>query len=159
MEKIIIVAVADNNVIGAGGNIPWHSKEELQHFKNTTLGFPVVMGRKTFESIGKPLKGRLNIVITSKNPADFNFEDLMIAHSLQTAFKICEERNSEKVFVIGGGSVYREALPVCDRIIMTKMNLSVEGDTFFPAVDASVWSLEKEEKHGGFTVNFYIKKN
>ena len=158
MEKIIIVAVAENNVIGSAGKIPWHSKEELQHFKNATMGFPIIMGRKTFESIGKPLKGRLNIVITHKDPSEFNFEGLAVCGSIYEAFKICDDQKNEKVFIIGGGEIYSEALPVCDRIIVTKMNLKVAGDTFFPEIRPSEWMLEKEEKFTEFVVNYYIKR-
>lgn len=152
MKKIIIVAAAKNNVIGKDGTIPWHSKEDLKHFKSITMGFPIIMGRKTFESIGKPLKGRLNIVISRNFDYKSKFEDVVIVNQLDEAFIRCETENYEKVFIIGGGEIYKEALKTADEIILTQMNLQVEGDTYFPQIKPDNWNLISEEKFDEFDI-------
>ena len=157
MKKIIIVAAANNNVIGKNGKIPWHSKEDLKHFKNTTMGFPIIMGRKTFESIGKPLKGRLNIVITRNKEFKVDFGDVLIFNKLDDAFKKCEAEEYKKVFIIGGGEIYNEALKNADEIIFTKMNLQVDGDTFFPQVNLENWKLFSEERFHEFDILRYTR--
>lgn len=158
MKIIIIVAVAENNVIGKDGKIPWHSSAELKHFKNTTMGSPIIMGRKTFESIGKVLPGRLNIVL-SHTPGKLRKSDGMVAvHNLDEALNICREQNAEKVFIIGGASVYKEALAFADEIILTRMNLKPEGDTFFPEIDSVQWSLKEKEEKEEFTIEVYERR-
>ncbi len=158
MKKIIIVAVSENNVIGSNGKIPWHSKAELKHFKNTTMGNPIIMGRKTFESIGKVLPGRLNIVLT-KTPERFEeSENLKFFSDLNDALNFCSEQNAEKVFIIGGESVYKEAMKAADEIILTRMKITVEGDTFFPKVDSNFWRLSKTEKGEEFNIEYYERK-
>ncbi len=158
MKIIIIVAVSENNVIGKEGKIPWHSGAELKHFKETTMGNPIIMGRKTFESIGKVLPGRLNIVLTGKAEEFKNFEDLIIASSLDEALNICREQNQEKVFIIGGASVYEEALNFADEIILTRMKLKVDGDTYFPHINFEEWSLKKKEEREEFNIEVYERR-
>ena len=115
MKKIIISAVALNGVIGrSNGEMPWHSKDEFQHFKSTTWGFPIIMGRVTFETLGKPLKGRLNIILTQRNNLNYDFDDVKIFNTLGSAYKFCKEQNYEKVFIIGGAQMYKEALISAD---------------------------------------------
>ena len=125
-ELVLIVAVSENNVIGFNGKIPWFIQEDLKRFRNLTLGNSVVMGRKTFESIGKPLEKRQNIVLTERN--DFFYEGIEIAHSLDEALRLA---NREKVFFIGGRKVYENALNVVDRMEITLVRGSYEGDIFF----------------------------
>ncbi len=159
MKIIIIAAISQNNVIGKEGKIPWHSSAELKHFKATTMGNPIIMGRKTFESIGKALPGRLNIVITSR-PEKFNeTDDLLAFVSLDKALEYCREQNSPKVFIIGGASLYKEALKFADEMILTKMKFEVEGDTFFPDFKKAQWHLKSSEDQDEFIVEVYERKS
>ena len=131
----LIVAVAKNGVIGTGGTMPWHITEDFAHFKAVTLGHSVVMGRKTYESIGRPLPRRRNIVITRN--AELSIEGCEMATSLEAALALCE--GEEEVFVIGGGEIYRQAMPLADKLYITHVGIEVEGDTCFPNIDPTVW--------------------
>lgn len=156
MEIIIIAAVAKNNVIGIDGKIPWHSREELQHFKKTTMSFPIIMGRKTFESIGKALPGRLNIVI-SRNNTFTTPDGVELVSNIDNALVLCKSQNVKKVFIIGGGEIYKNMFPIADKLIITKFDLSVEGDTYFPEISDKIWNETNIEKFQEFTVHTYEK--
>ena len=133
MKLSIIVAAARNGVIGKDGKIPWHIPEDMKHFKEITTGHIVIMGRKTYESIGRALPNRLNVVLTS-NPSTVN-EDVAFACDMDEALGFASAMQgkwSEEVFIIGGERVYREALPHVDKIYITQIDRDVEGDTFFP---------------------------
>ena len=158
MEKIIIAAISKNNVIGKDGKIPWHSKEELQHFKKTTISFPVIMGRKTWEAIAKPLKGRLNVVITRDQSFSTQFHEVIVFQSLQLAFSYFSTSIYSKVFIIGGGEIFSEAIDKVDSLILSEMNFETEGDTFFPEIDGTKWTLDTNELFTDFTVHHYIRK-
>ncbi|KAF0189933.1 MAG: dihydrofolate [Desulfobulbaceae bacterium] len=132
MEVIIIAAMAANRVIGSNGSIPWHLPEELQWFKATTMGHPLIMGRKTYESIGRPLPGRTTIVV-SRHP-DSSFPGCSLAASLNEALGQCAD--SEKVFIAGGAQIYSLALPFTDTILLSVLEQEVAGDTFFPQIPA-----------------------
>ncbi len=140
----IIAAVASNGVIGSANALPWRLPEDLKRFKALTLGHPVIMGRKTFESIGRPLPGRRNIVI-SRNAA-FSAEGCETAASLDAALAACAGTTDE-VFVIGGGQIYAEALPVSDKLYLTEIKAEVDGDTRFPGFDRSAWRESLREPH------------
>ena len=116
----LIAAVAENGVIGKDNKLPWHLPADLQFFKKTTLGHPIIMGRKNFESIGRMLPGRTNIVLT-KNP-DFIADGIKIANSLNEAFKIASDTDADECFVIGGSEIYKEALPFCQKLYITKVH-------------------------------------
>ena len=139
----IIVAAARNGVIGSGNRMPWHISEDLKRFKTITLDHPVVMGRKTFESLGRPLPGRTNVVIT-RNPG-YEAEGCKVVCSLGEALALFEE--AQEVFVIGGGEIYREAMLVADRLYITWVEGDFEGDTFFPQIDHALWRITWREKH------------
>ncbi len=158
MEKIIIAAISKNNVIGLDGKIPWHSKEELQHFKQTTMSFPVIMGRKTWEVIAKPLKGRLNVVITRNQSFSTQFHEVIVFQSLQLAFSYFSTSIYNKVFIIGGGEIFSEAIDKVDSLNLSEMNFEAEGDTFFPEIDGTKWVLDSNELFTDFTVHHYIRK-
>ena len=133
----IIVAIAQNGTIGDKNSLLWHIKEDMRFFRTTTSGHPVIMGRKTFESLGsKPLPKRTNIVITR---ADREFEGALTAHSLEDAIRMAGE--DEEIFIMGGAQIYREALSVVDRMYITVVERDYEGDTSFPEVDYSQWKL------------------
>ncbi len=160
MKKIIISAVAKNGVIGrSDGVMPWHSKEEFQHFKKTTLGFPVIMGRITFETLGKPLNGRLNIVITSSTNLKIDFDEVKIVKSLEYAYSFCVKQNYEKVFVIGGGKIYKQAMDTVDEMVISIMNFEAEGDVYFPEIDNKIWEVKSRDKRDEFEIFYYIRKN
>lgn len=137
----IIVAIAHNNVIGAGNSLIWHISEDLRRFKAITTGHPVIMGRKTYESIGRPLPNRTNVVITRQ--ADFAVEGCTVVHSLQEASALFPE--NEELFIIGGGQIYAEALPLAKRLYLTEVDADYEGDTYFPQWDQSEWNLIEKD--------------
>ncbi len=139
----LIVARARNGVIGRDNTLPWRLPEDLQHFKRTTLGAPIIMGRKTWDSIGRPLPGRRNIVV-SRNHA-LELAGAEVVGSLEDAQRLCA--GVEQVFLIGGAQLYAEALPSADRLIVTEIDADVPGDAFFPAVDRSIWIETSREKH------------
>jgi len=157
LKVIIIAAVAQNGVIGKDEKIPWHSSEEFKHFKKTTLGFPVVMGRKTFESLGKPLQGRENIVIT-RNKNYSNTEKIKICSSLNNAIVYCKTLSKEKIFIIGGSQIYREAISIADELLISEMKFETAGNIFFPEIDKAVWINEKDVfENDEFKVKSYKK--
>lgn len=139
MEKCIIVAIADNNAIGRNNELLWHISEDLRFFKRTTLGSPVIMGRKTFESIGRALPGRVNIVVSRGFSTG---EEVEVVSSLEGAFAVAEDTNLEKCFVIGGGQIYAQALDFADRLVVTHVHTVIEdADTFFPAINPEIWNV------------------
>jgi len=149
MKLSLIAATANNNAIGRNNELPWHLPQDLKYFKSATLGKPVIMGRKTFESIGKPLPGRTNIVVTRQK--DWKFSGVLVAQSLDEALAIAEqfrnEQNSlaEEVMVIGGAEIYRHALALADRVYLTRIAADVEGaDAYFPQLPDNQWALVSE---------------
>jgi len=139
----LIVAVSRNNVIGKGGVLPWRLSDDLRHFKATTLGKPVIMGRKTWESIGKPLPGRQNIVISRQR--DFVAKGCEVAATADAAITLAGD--AQEIMVIGGTQVYAMFLPRADRLYVTRVHAVVEGDAFFPAIDDGEWTLLTDELH------------
>ena len=141
MRLSLIVAVAKNRVIGNKNEMPWHLPADFAYFKKITTGHPIIMGRKTFESIGRPLPGRRNIVV-SRNPA-FQADGVEVVHSLDKAVTACQ---SEDSFVIGGATLYAEALPRVDRVYLTEVDAAPDGDTLFPALDKNQWREISRER-------------
>ena len=146
----IIVAVAANNAIGRGNRLLWHLPQDLKYFKEVTTGHPVVMGRKTYESIGRPLPGRRNIVLTRsgklesvqiKNPDTTTLEAIS---GIEEFLKLAQEAPQEEFFILGGGELYRTMLPYADKLYITHIEATVEdADTFFPQIEPEIWSLER----------------
>lgn len=141
MKISLIVAAATNNVIGRDGGLPWHLFEDLQRFKQVTIGKPIIMGRLTYESIGKPLPERRNIVISSQD--GLNIEGCECVATPEDALRLAA--GAEEVMVIGGGRVYEQMLPMADRIYMTLINAPVDGDTFFPEISNEEWQVVEQE--------------
>jgi dihydrofolate reductase len=143
MKISLIVAMASNRVIGLNNKMPWHLSADLKRFKKITMGSPILMGRKTFESIGRPLPGRTNIILT-RNPA-YTQEGCVVVNDLETAIWTgC--RNSGEIFVIGGSDLYAALLPRAETIYLTEIRKEFPGDTFFPALDMNNWSeVERED--------------
>lgn len=157
----LIAAVARNGIIGSNKDLPWRIKSEMQYFKRTTIGKPIVMGRKSLESLGKPLPGRANIVIT-RNP-DFYVEGCIIVPSLQAgldaARDIALRDGIDEIFIGGGADIYRQTLPLAQKLYLTEVHLEPEGDTSFPDFDRSAWQETKREFHAalpGETADYTI---
>ena len=149
MKTIIIVAMTQDRVIGRGGRLPWYLPDDLKFFRRATIGHAVIMGRKTFESIGKPLAGRRNIVISRNpnypmsivpSPSQDSRTDLSLTHSLDSALDLCRRRCEENAFIIGGAQIYELALPIADEMIITHVEgENITGDTYFPEWDEKDW--------------------
>lgn len=141
IKTCIIAAIADNGVIGDNGHLPWRIKSELKFFKEKTLGKPVIMGRKTFESLKAPLKDRTNIVVT-RDPA-YQSADIVVATSLDDAMtiakRIATETNVNEIMIAGGAEIYKQALPKTHRFYLTEIHLSPSGDTLFPPINPGEW--------------------
>jgi dihydrofolate reductase len=143
MTVSLVVAASTNNVIGRDGGLPWRLPDDLRHFKRITTGKPVIMGRRTFESIGRPLPDRHNIVMT--RAPDYAAEGCDVVSSVAEALDVAG--GADEVMVIGGGQVYRDFLPRADRIYMTRVQADVQGDAFFPGIDGNGWRLVSAEHH------------
>lgn len=141
MQKSIIVAKAENNVIGKDNDLIWHMPNDLKHFRNTTMGHYIIMGRKTFEATKKPLPGRTSIVITRNK--DYKAEGYIVVNTIDEALKLGEENKQEEVFILGGGEIYKQAMELADKIYLTEIKESFEGDTYFPEIDYSKWQETK----------------
>jgi dihydrofolate reductase len=139
----LVVAMSENRVIGRGGKLPWHLPKDLQHFKKLTVDHTVIMGRKTFEEIQRPLTNRRNVVIT-RNRA-FHPHGVTVVPSLNEALAL--GATEDEVFVLGGGEIFRLALPRAGRLYLTLVHAVVEGDTFFPPLDTTAWAIDEEEHH------------
>ncbi|WP_077213688.1 dihydrofolate reductase [Bacillus dakarensis] len=137
-------AMDENRVIGKDNQLPWHLPEDLKFFKRTTMGHPIIMGRKTFESIGRPLPGRENIVITRN--LEYQFHDCTVLNSTDELLSYCEEKPDEEYFVIGGAEIFKELLPNADRLYITQIHEKFPGDTFFPPLSLEGWELLSKEK-------------
>ncbi len=151
MTISLVVAAAQNNSIGKNNQLLWHLPNDLKFFKNTTWGMPVIMGRKTFESVNKPLPGRFNIIITRQQ--GWKAEGVIVAAGLQDALRKADETNCKEAFVIGGGEIYKQSMEIADKIYLTRVHANIEGDTFFPVIDETKWQLKSnhdfaaDEKH------------
>lgn len=143
MKISLIAAIANHRVIGKGNQLPWHLPADLKYFKATTLNKPIVMGRKTYESLGKPLPQRTNIILTSD--LTYQANGCCVVHSLDEVIQAAKD--AEEIFIIGGATLFELYLPLANRIYLTMIHADFEGDTFFPAVDVSQWRLIKEENH------------
>jgi len=148
VRRAVVVAAAENGVIGRDNALPWHLPEDLRYFKRVTMGKPIVMGRRTFESIGRPLPGRTNIVITRNR--DFRAEGVRVVNSLDEALDLAEavahNDGVDELMVIGGAAIYAEALPRADLLYLTEVHAEVAGDTYLPAIDKAQWRETRRER-------------
>jgi dihydrofolate reductase len=158
-----VVAASENNAIGKDNQLLWHLPNDMRFFKNVTWGSVVIMGRKSFESLGKALKGRINIVITRQK--DWAAENAIVAYDLQDALKKAEPANCKEIYIIGGGEIYKQSMSIVDKIYLTRVHATIEGDTYFPELDKSKWELtsnedfKKDEKHQyDYSFQLYTKK-
>lgn len=148
MDIAIYVAIAENGVIGREGGLPWRLSTDLKRFKADTMGKPIIMGRRTYEGIGRPLPGRLNIVVTRDK--SWRAEGIEVAHSLDDAIALAKVRGrcmagAGEICVVGGGEIYAQALPIADRLHVTHVLASVDGDAHFPPIDPSIWRVVSAE--------------
>jgi dihydrofolate reductase len=141
----LVVAAAENNAIGKDNKLLWHLPNDLKFFKNLTWAFPVIMGRKTFESFGKPLAGRRNIVITRHS--GFSSNGVHYVKNLADAVMEAQLSDVKEIFIIGGGQIYKEAMPIAHRIYITRVHAKPDADTYFPEIDEKEWKLVKKEDH------------
>ncbi len=157
MELSLIAAVAENGVIGRNNQLPWHLSEDLKYFKQVTLGKPIAMGRLTWESIGRPLPGRTNIVISRNTELEIEGVRVVpdLGAALDLAQTIAEIDGREELMVIGGGQIYQQALPLVQRMYLTEVHADVSGDAFFPEWDRSEWQEVAREFHTALAPNPY----
>jgi dihydrofolate reductase len=151
-QVVLVAAVALNGVIGKNGRLPWRLKADLQHFRQVTIGKPVIMGRKTYASIGKPLAGRTNIVVSRDR--DFDAAGLLVAPTLEAALAAARgdalRRGVHEIAVIGGAEIYQQTMKEADRLVITRVQLQSEGDTGFPPVDDAIWEeVDRIERPAG----------
>ncbi len=146
-DVMLVAAVAENGVIGRDGDMPWRLSTDLKRFKALTLGKPMIMGRKTFESIGKALPGRDTVVVTRST--DFAADGVLVAHSLDEALVVAQEcaatRGADEIAIVGGGDIYAQAMPLATRLHITHVHASPDGDTIFPQIDAAEWAASHTE--------------
>jgi dihydrofolate reductase len=155
LRVYLVAAVAANGVIGARGKLPWHLPEDLKHFKELTLGHPVIMGRKTWESLGRPLPGRENIVVTRR--VGYEAPGASVAVSLEAALALCA--GESVAFVIGGSELYAAALPLADGLVLTEIHRDYDGDARFPEFDRKAWRETQRKPHdgtGGLSFDFVL---
>jgi dihydrofolate reductase len=147
----LIAALAENRVIGRDNDLPWRMPADLRHFRRTTLGHHVIMGRRNYESIGKPLAGRTNVVVTGNR--GYRAPGCQVVHSIEAALALA--RNDPEPFVIGGAALYAQTLAQADRLYLTLIHAEVPGDTFFPEIDAQAWHERHRERHEADAENPY----
>jgi len=157
MTLSCIVAVSENGVIGRNKNLPWKLSADLRRFKQLTTGHAIIMGRKTFDSIGRPLPNRISIVLTRNR--DYAPPGVMVVHSFDQAVAACQDQ--QEAFVIGGEAVFREALPRTKRLHLTRVHANIEGDAYFPETDLADWKLLDQEHHSedernDYAFTFYV---
>lgn len=145
MTLSIIVAASENNVIGINNHLPWHLPVDMKYFKDTTMGKPIVMGRKSFEELGRVLPGRPNIMITRQ--PEYAAEGLYVVPSLEAGIEKAKTFGTEEIFITGGGEIFKMALSIIDRLYLTRVHAEVTGDTYFPEFDPTGWKLVKNERH------------
>jgi dihydrofolate reductase len=158
MRIALVAALSTNRVIGRDNTLPWHLPGDLQYFKRITMGKPLLMGRKTYESIGRPLPGRTNIVLT-RNP-HVAASGIVVVSSPERALQLAQQEGAEELMVIGGEAVYRAMLPLAQRLYLTEVHAQVDGDAFFPEFDASEWQeLQRDDcsvANDGYEYSFVV---
>lgn len=140
-----LVAASENNVIGKDNQLPWHLPNDFRYFKNKSWGMPVIMGRNTFSALKDALPGRFNIVVTSKE--DWSRNGVIVAHSIDEALNKAIETDCKEVFIIGGGKIFEQSTSLINRIYLTRVHATVEGNVFYPAIDESIWKATFADKH------------
>lgn len=148
-----IVAASENNIIGVKNGLPWRLPNDFKYFKNKTWGMPVIMGRNTYESLKKDLPGRINIVLTKKK--DWTPKNVFVTHEIEEAIKKAGESDAKEIFIIGGGEVFKQTMEKVNRIYLTRVHTTLEGDTSYPEFDKSKWKLINEQSFPADEKNNY----
>jgi dihydrofolate reductase len=148
-----IVAASENNIIGANNELPWKLPNDFKYFKNKTWGMPAIMGRNTFESLKKDLPGRINIVVTKKK--DWHPDNVFVVHDIDEAIEKAKESDAKEIFIIGGGEIFKQTMEKINRIYLTRVHTIVEGDTSYPELDTSQWTLINAESFPADEKNNY----
>ena len=149
----LIVAVGNDNVMGLNNQLPWRLPADLKYFKAVTNGHHIIMGRKTFDSLGKPLPNRINVVITRQN--NFAAEGVEVFNNIDDAIALVKKNNETEAFIIGGSEIFKQSMQQCNRMYITRIHHSFEGDTFFPEINNGEWKLVKSETHQPDEKNLY----
>ena len=159
----LVAAVSENDVIGKDNKLLWNLPNDMKFFKNITWAMPVIMGRKTYEALGKPLGGRKNIVITRST--DFHPDNVIVVSSLDAALKAAADTDAKEAFITGGGEIYKEAMPLADKLVVTRVHGTFEGDTYFPKIDEHEWEITShldfpvDEKHAyAYSFQFWKRR-
>jgi len=163
MQISLIVAASENNVIGVNNDLPWRLREDMKFFVKTTTGHHILMGRKNLESFGKALPNRTNLLLTRNKK--YKFEGIEIFHELEEAIDFARQNGEEELIVIGGGEIYKQTLPLSDKIYLTRVHTNIEGDVYFPELRKDNWLLISESNHSkdernqyDFTIQVYKRK-
>jgi dihydrofolate reductase len=158
LKIILIASVSKNRIIGKEGSLPWNSKSDLKHFQNTTINNAVLMGRKTFESIGKPLINRMNIVVSNNLRNSITSNNLHFVSNIEQGIEFAQIQNTGDLFIIGGGEIYAQTIQIADELIISHFPLIVEGDTSFPNIEPLLWEIKKTIDMKTFTITYYSKR-
>ena len=148
-----IVAASENNVIGAKNELPWHLPNDFKYFKNKTWGMPVIMGRKSYESLKKSLPGRINIVVTKKT--NWLPDDVFVVHNIDDAIEKAKESDAKEIFIIGGGEIFKQTINIVSKIYLTRVHATVDGDTFYPELNKEKWKLIDQQSFPADEKNNY----
>jgi dihydrofolate reductase len=148
-----IVAASENNVIGFKNELPWHLPNDFKYFKNKTWGMPVIMGRKSYESLKKSLPGRINIVVTKKN--NWQPEDVFAVNNIDDAIEKAKESDAKEIFIIGGGEIFIQTMDIVSKIYLTRVHATVEGDTFYPEINKEKWNIVDQQSFPADEKNNY----
>jgi dihydrofolate reductase len=160
LKIIIIASVSNNGIIGYKNKLPWHIPEDLQHFKSTTMGHAILMGRFTFESIGKPLPGRINYIISKKLiNTDSKTQDFIVMNNFEDIVYDAFKKGCKKLFIIGGGQVYSNAINLADQMIITLINREYSGDVYFPKFNENEWEIKMKKVFEGYDIINYIRSS
>ena len=157
LKRIIIAAVSENGIIGRENKVPWNVSEELKHFKETTSESAIIFGSKTFESIGKPLKNRINIVISSKSPKILQ-KNVLYFESVRKAYSYLRKSNYSKVYIGGGAQIYTNTIKHAEEMLISHMNFKIYGDTKFPKINLKLWNIIEQIYYDQFTLIHYSRK-
>ena len=148
-----IVAASENNIIGSNNELPWKLSTDFKYFKNKTWGMPVIMGRNSFDAMKKALPGRTNIVITRKT--NWHPKNVFIEHGIEEAIAKAKESDAKEIFIIGGGEIFKQTMGIVDRIYLTRVHITVEGDTSYPEINKNEWKLKKSDSFPADEKNNY----
>lgn len=143
LQVTLIVAASNNNVIGVNNQMPWHLPNDFKYFKANTMDHSIIMGRKTYDSIGKPLPGRRNIILTRDQ--NYQNSEVDIANSISEVFNYC--RDEREIFILGGADIFKQALALANRVLLTRVHADIQGDTFFPELNPAEWQLVSQDMH------------